>query len=672
MNDQTGGTGAGGAGLAAQAEDSAPGNVTLTVRARHLNQLVSAVSAPASALSGTDGQLRRGGAQGLFVQDYRALSHLVLTVNEEEPVPLGYEAAGGSVNEFHYALSGVGNRGPDPTIFLHRARTVEPTGMIEHFTFASRAGIGARLQVGIAAAADLGGLQALRGGTVAPERRAQPDGDEDGLVWREEGGCATHLTGRPRPATVEPQAGRVAWELTLAPGEVKELDVTVRFEDDGAYTVFIPTTGEWPAPLDRHLADQVGDPRLRRLVEVSVADLDKLRMSLARDPSNPFVAAGVPWYLALFGRDSIWTARMLLPLGTDLALGTLRTLAGLQGRRADHGTGEQPGKILHEVRRTGLPGRPGSIATSEDGGPWPPVPTYYGTVDATPLWVCLLHETWRRGASPADVEPLLAPLERSLEWLAGPALDSRGFVSYIDESGAGLANQGWKDSRDAVQSRLGRRAAPPIALCEVQGYAYQAAMGGAELLEAFGRPGPDRWHDFADGIRQRFARHFWVEDDAGPYPALALDGSGVPVDAVASNMGHLLATGLLNQDEAELVTGRLAGADLNSGFGLRTMAASSAGFNPLSYHCGSVWPHDTAISILGLAHDGRPAAREAAASLVEGLLRAAEHFEYRLPELYGGHSRDEVGRPLAYPDACCPQAWAAAASVAILGVSARL
>ena len=261
---------------------------------------------------------------------------------------------------------------------------------------------------------------------------------------------------------------------------------------------------------------------------------------------------------------------------------------------------------------------------------------------------------------------LLRPLQRCLTWLADLGRGPYGFVSYIDESGRGLVNQGWKDSRDGVQFRDGRLARPPVALCEVQAYAFEAALGGAGLLDAFGLGGADRWREFAHGLAERFRARFWVEDSQGPYPAIALQGDGRPVDSLTSNIGHLLGTGLLNDEETDAVVRRLHGPDLNSGFGLRTLAEGSAGFNPISYHCGSVWPHDTAIAITGLVRSHRPAARQAAVSLAEGLLSAAEGFGYRLPELYGGNESTGQSAPFAYPAACHPQAWAAAASIAIL------
>ena len=320
-------------------------------------------------------------------------------------------------------------------------------------------------------------------------------------------------------------------------------------------------------------------------------------------------------------------------------------------------------KSLHEVRRHTYDDQPASSGI-ERPALLPPV--YYGTVDATPLWVCLLHDAWRWGMAESEVAPLLAPMQRCLAWLAELGCGPGGFVSYVDESGQGLANQGWKDSWDAVQFRDGRLASAPLALCEVQGYAYEAAIAGAELLDAFALPAADRWREFAAGLAERFRACFWVEDSEGPYPAIALRGDGTPVDSLSSNIGHLLGTGIWDARESDLIARRLHGADLNSGFGLRTLAASSGGFNPVSYHCGSVWAHDTAISVAGLARTPGTAARQAAASLIEGLLSAAESFGYRVPELYGGHERGRRRAPLPYPASCHPQAWSAASSIGIL------
>jgi glycogen debranching enzyme len=291
-------------------------------------------------------------------------------------------------------------------------------------------------------------------------------------------------------------------------------------------------------------------------------------------------------------------------------------------------------------------------------------PAYYGTVDATLLWISLLHDAWRWGMSPAEVSELIPNLEAALGWLANHAdPDGDGFLEYLDTTGRGLANQGWKDSGDAMRFHDGKRARPPIALSEVQGYAYRAAIDGAALLDAFGRPGGERWRKYAAALAERFRAWYWVDGPQGRYPALALDRDKRPVDALTSNIGHLLGTGILSTSESAEVAELITSPELDSGFGLRTMSTKDGGYSPLSYHCGSVWTHDTAIVLSGLARDGHGAA---AAKLAEGLLAAAEAFDYRMPELYSGDALLATPRPMPYPAACRPQAWAAASAVAVL------
>src|SRR5690606_37787570 len=257
---------------------------------------------------------------------------------------------------------------------------------------------------------------------------------------------------------------------------------------------------------------------------------------------------------------------------------------------------------------------------------------------------------------------------RALTWLERHAdADGDGFVEYIDEAGRGLANQGWKDSGNAIRFRDGTMGRPPIALCEVQGYAHRAALDAADILEALAPRDlagpPHRWRDYAAGLAVRFRARFWVDGPLGPYPAPAIDADGRPVASLTSNIGHLLGTGLLNADEERLVARVLGSEPLAGGYGLRTMSTVDAAYDPLSYHCGSIWPHDTAIALAGMAAAGEHAP---AIGLIEGLLAAAEAFDFRLPELYGGHGRGEVARPIPYPGACAPQAWSAAAAITML------
>ncbi|MBA3906896.1 MAG: amylo-alpha-1,6-glucosidase, partial [Pseudonocardiales bacterium] len=314
-------------------------------------------------------------------------------------------------------------------------------------------------------------------------------------------------------------------------------------------------------------------------------------------------------------------------------------------------TAEEPGKILHEIRRP-----------PSDGGDAFLPPVYYGTVDATPLWICLLRDAWRWGMPADEVRALLPNLDAALEWIARHEDE---FVVYHDGSGRGLTNQGWKDSDDAVRFADGAIAEGPVALAEVQGYVHEAALAAAELLEAFGGQDAPRWRAYAADLAARFRKRFWVTDDNGPFPALALDGTGAPVDTLTSNVGHLLGTGLLDAAESELVARRMLAPDMASGFGLRTMSRRAGGYSPLSYHCGAVWPHDTAVVARGLARAGEA---DAAAELAVQLLAAADGFDRRLPELFAGFGVDEVAAPVPYPASCRPQAWAAAAVVELLRV----
>jgi hypothetical protein len=607
-----------------------------------LNTLVATTAAPTTALGGTDGQIRPAGVQGVFHADLRVLCQALLRVDGAEPEPIMHAAAGPGRAVFVGLARWLGDPGPDPTVRVERRRQALGGGLTEHIEIISTAAEPVRAVLTVDLECDLAPVADVKAGRAAD---LPPAPRVDGaLAWRTDQVDVAIVAG---DAHLDPVAGRLTWAVELAPGGRTTVTWGLRVAD--RHAVVVPPTGplEWSRPT-------VGadDARLVRLVERSLDDLESLRLTTADQPGDTFLGAGVPWFLTLFGRDSLWAARMLLPLGTDLAGGTLRVLARRQGSRHDPATGEAPGKIIHELRRQGfaLPGHGIRLPAA-----------YYGTVDATPLWISLLHDAWRWGMPPAEVSALLPHLDAALGWLAEHAdPDGDGFLEYVDESGHGLANQGWKDSGDAVRFADGRRATPPIALCEVQGYAHEAALHAAALLDAFDRPGGDRWRAYAAALNERFRARFWVD---GGYPALALDGHKRPVDSLTSNIGHLLGTGLLTPAEEAAVAARLAAPELAGGYGLRTMSTEDAGFSPLSYHCGSVWTHDTAIVLARLARAGHGAA---AANLATGLLAAAEAFDYRLPELHAGDARADLPRPVPYPAACRPQAWSAASAIVIL------
>jgi glycogen debranching enzyme len=589
-----------------------------------LHDLVPTIAAPTTALSGADGQIRPAGVQGVFHADRRVLSAAVLRLDDREATPVGWAAAGPGVTRFVSVARWLGDEIADPTVRVVRTRRVRPGAVEEEIEIASTATVPVTTTVTVETASDLAPIEAVRSGRASPSAPFAPE----------------NVTVRVDPYRT--------WEVTLAPGQSTVLRWSATVDDPDAVMLAGPR-GDFSAPGVR-----AHDRRLERLVAQSLDDLAALRLTTAIDDGDTFLGAGVPWYLTLFGRDSLWAARMMLPLGTDLALGTLRALARRQGAKVDPETGEAPGKIMHELRRT-------DVAIE---GRLPA--TYYGTIDATLLWISLLHDAWRWGLSPAAVQSLLPHLEAALGWLAEHAdPDGDGFLEYLDTTGRGLANQGWKDSGDAIRFHDGHLAAPPIALAEVQGYAYRAALDGAALLDAFGRPGGDRWRTWAGAMADRFRAAFWVDGagNGGRYPALALDRDKRPVDSLASNAGHLLGTGLLSPAEESLVAAALAGPAMSGAYGLRTMSSADRGFAPLSYHCGSVWAHDTAIVAAGLAKGGYAAE---ALTLIDGLLTAAEAFDFRLPELYGGDARADLSRPVAYPAACHPQAWSSAAAILIL------
>ncbi|MDQ3616008.1 MAG: amylo-alpha-1,6-glucosidase [Actinomycetota bacterium] len=608
----------------------------------YLFNLVSCVNAPSVVVSAADGQIDDGGVQGWLYADQRLLSRLHITVNGFDPVGLSSDFAGAAGAVFRSVVPQLGDPVNDPTVFVERHREVGHRELRETVTVTSAARQRSDILLVVEAAADFSTMAAVRTGKPLTPGLAHADGD--GLSWPSPGDSLT-LHGAGPPDLVDAGRGTMSWRRELAPGDA--VTVTLRARAHSAKRAqFI---GADTVPWSRARLSCV-DQRVPELLVRGLDDLEGLLLREDAGQGDLFVAAGAPWFLTLFGRDSLWTARMLLPVGTDLAMSTLRVLARRQGARHDSRTEEQPGRILHEVR-------PEPLVLEHFTLP----PTYYGTADATQLFVIVCAEAWRWGADTAEVESLLPAVESCLAWMKEQV--GNGFLRYVDATGGGLSNQGWKDSADSVQWATGSLAEPPIALSEVQAYAFQAAMLGADLLDGFGRPGGSSWRAWAASLGERFRAAFWVADADGAFPAVALDAHGAAVDSVASNMGHLLATGLLSNDEEILVARRLASPEMNSGFGLRTLSARSPRFSRTSYHGGAVWPHDTAIAVGGLARAGFGHEAE---SLFLGMVRAASSFDFRLPELYGGDSSEDAGSPLPYPAACRPQAWSAAAPIAAL------
>jgi len=378
------------------------------------------------------------------------------------------------------------------------------------------------------------------------------------------------------------------------------------------------------------------------------AILDLRMLSAHDDEGGEYLDAGVPWYSALFGRDALITAYQSLAVNTELAWGTLRGLAALQGKTVDDWREEEPGKILHEVR-VGELARAGEI----------PHTPYYGSVDSTPLWLSVLHGAYRWTGDLDAVRELWPNVLAAMQWIDEHGdMDGDGYIEYRRRSPGGLDNQGWKDSGDAIVHPDGSPAEPPIALVEAQGYVYQAKRNVARLAADLGdRELAERLDREAADLRERFNRDFWMERTG--FYALALDGQKRQVETITSNPGHCLWSRIVEEDRAPRVVRRLLSPALASGWGIRTLAAKQSPYDPIGYHTGTVWPHDNALIAHGMRRYGFD--REAR-QVLDGLAAAGAFFPYaRFPELFCGFSSEEVPVPVQYPVACRPQAWASGA-----------
>jgi glycogen debranching enzyme len=395
------------------------------------------------------------------------------------------------------------------------------------------------------------------------------------------------------------------------------------------------------------------DP-LRATYQRSLIDLAALRFSTKTMPGHSLPAAGLPWFMTMFGRDSIFTSLQALPFTPELAATTLRALGERQGSRLDDFRDEDPGRIAHEMRY-------GELTAFEER----PHSPYYGCADATPLYVVLMDEYERWTGDTRLVRDLEFEARAALAWIDDYAdLQGNGYVSYKRRNEAtGLENQCWKDSWDSISYRNGDLPGFPRATCELQGYAYDAKVRGARLARRV-------WHDEplaarlekeAADLKRRFNRDFWVE--GGGYFAIALETDGSKVDSLSSNNGHLLWSGIVDRSKAKSVVKNLMGPRLFTGWGIRTLAEGEMRYNPIGYHVGTVWPFDNSIIALGLRRYGF---KEEAAVVAAGVLDAATFFDGRLPEAFGGYPREMTKYPVQYPTACSPQAWSTGAPLMFL------
>jgi glycogen debranching enzyme len=642
-------------------------------------------------LADLEGNVPLGGldGHGLYYRDTRHLSAFALAIEGLRPTILL------SSGKWHFLAAYVlanpslvtrdGVPVPEQSLQIRRYRIARPTRVSESLTFQNFNPFPVEREVSISGDADFADIFDVRGLTT-PERprvvTATREGASLGFSHDARDGVvrSTRVRFEPPPASLDARTARYRLALAGRGSERVTIEIDVGERPTGSAGAVKERSSPGssvkdltpPAPLSldgrggaegprsapslllpvRHPAREAREARIRSSNALFDAVLRQaradLRALIAGEPDAPFVAAGIPWYAALFGRDSLVTSLQDLWLSPALARSTLGLLARAQGRVEAPERDEEPGKILHELRRGEL-----ARAASVPFGP------YYGTVDATPLWIVLLAEYHRVTADLALVSALRPNLEAALGWIDRYGdRDGDGFVEYGCRAQTGLVNQGWKDSWDGVVHADGTFPAAPIALVEAQAYAFAAKRGAARLFDALGEPTRARTLEAeAERLRVAFEAAFWMPSER--YYCLALDGRKRQVAAIASNAGHALWAGIASDERAALVAERLLSEELYSGFGVRTLSSRELRYNPAGYHLGTVWPHDNAILALGLARYGCAAQ---AAELATGLFDATVHFpSFRTPELFCGFARSAFSVPVRYPVACCPQAWAAGA-----------
>jgi glycogen debranching enzyme len=616
-----------------------------------------------------DGAIREG-SQGFYADDTRFLSRLALTINGEQPMPLSTGKVEYFAAAFFLRNPPAGGLKPDE-LLIRRERFVTDD-LQEHLVVTNLAGDAVTVELAIELEADFADILSIKHHDFAlgdPARAAAlppPVALVAGANARmahlhDPAGVLSTEVRSSRSTLVSASALWFALEL----GPHAEWDVRLTFR---------PGTGRvrpGRTPRARHFGEQRA--RTRRSLQAwnlrvpqlaatwgdlgqayarSVSDLAALRMR-GSDGVGLLPAAGMPWFMTVFGRDTVITCLQTLVFGPELAHTALRVLAELQAEHDDASIDAEPGKIIHELRR----GRAAEV--------W--FPRYYGTSDATPLFLVLLSETWRWTRDDDLVRELEPAMRLALRWIDEFGdRDGDGFVEFLRRSEHGLEVQSWKDSPDSQRFADGRIAEGPVAASEVQGYVYDAKLRCAELARAVLGDGglAERLESEAAELRVRFDRAFWVESGGGFY-ALALDGRKRPVDSRCSNMGHLLWSGIVPDARVGDVARMLMQPPLWSGWGVRTMSDEDEAYRPLGYHNGTVWPHDNSLIAHGLALRGES---EAALLILRSMLEASRWFDGGLPEVFAGLARRDTPFPVAYPTASRPQAWAAGAPVLLLRV----
>ncbi len=611
----------------------------------------------------------RGGASGLFGDGTRLLSRFRLLIGDKRPSRLNHGLSRDSaVFTFHganLALPPVGGRTiPRGIIHLERKRCLAGGRLHERLRLTNFGLDQVMTPVSFEFAADFRDIFEVRG--MHRSRRGQleaPRLSGRGVVFAYVG-----LDGVRRSGEVifsEPPwrlgADRADFMFSLAPGANVDLFLECGPGERDTpsphrYDQAIREAHKTSADLKTHGARlRAGDSAFDAWLEQSRADVAALTTPL---PTGPYPFAGIPWFSTPFGRDGIITAWQLLWLDPSLARGVLTYLASRQAENTSAFDDSKPGKIMHETRG-------GEMAALKEI----PFGLYYGGVDTTPLFIALAGAYLHRTGDRETIRKLWPALLRATEWLDGNAdANPLGFVDYDRAATSGLSNQGWKDSLDSVFHDDGRFAAAPIALVEVQGYAYAAWRAMSRMASALIEPGGPGWAARAEEMRAAVEKAFWLEDRG--FYALAIDGTGEVCAPRSSNPGHLLFVGLAEPSRARRVAETLMSPEFDSGWGIRTLAVGETRFNPMSYHNGSIWPHDTAIAAMGMSRYGE---RAGPAKILCDMFAASRNFQHRMPELLCGFQRDGDEPPIAYPVACMPQAWAAGSTFmmmqACLGLS---
>ena len=604
-----------------------------------------------------------GREHGFFSEDTRFISRWVLSVGE---APLELLSLNQSAH-FDAQFFLTPRVGPDeqPPCSIVRRRLVDHVWM-EEVVVTNHLHTAGRFRVVLEVDADFADVFEVKDGAASEREITYAHDDASWTLSYKHGDFRRAITIAGSSAAQITRAG-FTHDILLGPGRHWSTSFTISpiaAQPGIVFTRRTPRGGlqqvrhERSAELDAWLAMapalQAEDPALLRTYRASLSDLGALRMHPDLTDGATLPAAGLPWFMALFGRDSLLTSFQALPYLPGLAATTLRALAARQATTRDDFHEREPGKILHELRFGEL--------TSRDLRPHSP---YFGSADATPLFLVLLDEYHQWSGDDALVRALEPNARAALAWIEGSGdPDGDGYVEYECRNlTTGLVNQCWKDSWDSIQFADGTLARGPVATCEIQGYVYDAQRRSARLAREVWNDAAlsDRLERRANDLRERFDRDFWMPERG--CHALALDGDKQQVDSLTSNIGHLLWSGIVNERQAGATAERLLDEQLYSGWGVRTLGAHEAGYNPLGYHTGTIWPHDNSLIAAGLARYGH---HQAARTIASAILSAAPYFEHRLPEVFAGFPVALTSVPVAFPTASRPQAWAAGAPLLLL------